>query len=446
MSGWARVVAALLCGVALTLGGGVAQTGAGPEGRDLPVWVEIPEWVYFPETGHHLGDPFLYHWRRNGGRQVFGLPVSEARTAADGQSTVQYFERAVLEHRPNTGGATTLVVGHDALTTSSLNLRTGPGTQYAKVRTLTRSARVRLIGGPLVDAAGAPWYQVAGDFGAGWSKGEFLERHDDAVRVVTEPLPPSRPRDNDPAFRPLPALVRGALGADGDDLTYFPSTGHTLANPFKRYWEANGGPFVFGLPISEPLMEINPDNGAPYLTQYFERARLERHPEAAGTDYEVQQAGVGRWAARAAGVPTAPAKRIAGMPDYHPDLFVGPKWIEVNLTEQRLTAWDGDLPVISTLIRSGKKGWESPPGTHRIFRKLPKDDMTLGSPGDEDYYYIHDVPWVMYFMEGGFAIHAADWLDVWGTPTSRGCINTPGEIAAAVYEWAPLGTIVWIHY
>ena len=141
-----------------------------------------------------------------------------------------------------------------------------------------------------------------------------------------------------------------------------------------------------------------------------------------------------------------PAKRIAGTPDYHPDLFVGPKWIEINLTEQRLTAWDGDLPVISTLIRSGKKGWDSPPGTHRIFRKLPKDDMTLGSPGDEDYYYIHDVPWVMYFMEGGFAIHAADWLDVWGTPTSRGCINTPGEIAAAVYEWAPLGTIVWIHY
>src|SRR5438067_3497194 len=94
----------LLCGLALLLGtGGGRPAAAGPPGRELPSWVDAPDRIYFPETGHHLVDPFLYYWRANGGRAVFGLPISESRAGAGGQSTVQYFERAVLEYRPNTG-------------------------------------------------------------------------------------------------------------------------------------------------------------------------------------------------------------------------------------------------------------------------------------------------------------------------------------------------------
>ncbi len=447
----ARCLTAAALAGALLAGGGTGLAAppgatAGPIGRDLPSWVDVPDQVYFPETGHHLAEPFLFYWRANGGRTVFGLPISEVIPSADDRLRAQYFERATLVYRPNTGGAAALVVGQGATTISPLNLRAGPGTAYGKVGLLGREQRVQLIGGPLPDADGEPWYQVAGAAGSGWSKGEFLERHDDPIGITTVAVDPAFPRFAEAPFRPLPPIVRGALGPETDDAVVFPSTGHSLSGPFKRFWEGHGGAAILGLPLSEPFEEASPEDGRTRLVQYFERAKMERHAEAPDGRDEVQLAALGRRLAAATGVAIAPADRAAGTPDYDEGLFRGPKWIEVNLGEQRLTAWDGDMPELTTLIRSGKQGWETPPGTYRIYRKLPHDDMTLGTPGDPDYYYIEDVPWVMYFLDGGYAIHAADWLDVWGAPTSRGCVNTPGEIASALYAWAPLGTLVWIHH
>jgi hypothetical protein len=55
---------------------------------------------------------------------------------------------------------------------------------------------------------------------------------------------------------------------------YFPQTGHNLSGVFLQYWQAHGGLAVNGYPISEPQMETSTD-GKQYLTQWFERARLE---------------------------------------------------------------------------------------------------------------------------------------------------------------------------
>jgi hypothetical protein len=68
---------------------------------------------------------------------------------------------------------------------------------------------------------------------------------------------------------------------------YFAETGHNLRNSFKAYWEANGGLAIYGFPISEEFMEVNPDDGQTYVVQYFERNRFEYHPENKGTKYEV---------------------------------------------------------------------------------------------------------------------------------------------------------------
>jgi uncharacterized protein YkwD len=88
---------------------------------------------------------------------------------------------------------------------------------------------------------------------------------------------------------------------------YFPQTGHAIAPPFWAYWSSHGLWFdqnpetsfeeslaLFGLPLSEAFMETNPTDGKPYLTQYFERARFEYHPEHAGTAYEVLLGLLGR--------------------------------------------------------------------------------------------------------------------------------------------------------
>jgi hypothetical protein len=76
---------------------------------------------------------------------------------------------------------------------------------------------------------------------------------------------------------------------------YFPETGHNLGGRFLDYWRANGGLAQFGYPISEE--QIDWFIGGPstnYRVQYFERARLEYHPENEGTPYTVLLAQFGR--------------------------------------------------------------------------------------------------------------------------------------------------------
>jgi hypothetical protein len=75
---------------------------------------------------------------------------------------------------------------------------------------------------------------------------------------------------------------------------YFAATGHSLCPPFRARWEELGGLPLLGQPITEPFQATRPDNGQPYTVQYFERARFERHPENAGTPYEVQLGLLGR--------------------------------------------------------------------------------------------------------------------------------------------------------
>ena len=58
---------------------------------------------------------------------------------------------------------------------------------------------------------------------------------------------------------------------------YFPETGHNLSGLFYNYWREYGLA-QFGYPIGEEFTETLED-GKAYRVQYFERARLEYHPE-----------------------------------------------------------------------------------------------------------------------------------------------------------------------
>jgi subtilisin family serine protease len=62
------------------------------------------------------------------------------------------------------------------------------------------------------------------------------------------------------------------------EASFFPETGHSLRGAFREYWRANGGLPIFGFPISEEFLERG-DDGRDYVVQYFERHRLELHPE-----------------------------------------------------------------------------------------------------------------------------------------------------------------------
>ncbi len=58
------------------------------------------------------------------------------------------------------------------------------------------------------------------------------------------------------------------------DRRYYPETGHTVSFAFLEFYEANGGPALFGYPISEWVIEVNGR-----IVQYFERIKLEWYPE-----------------------------------------------------------------------------------------------------------------------------------------------------------------------
>lgn len=64
--------------------------------------------LYFLESGHTLGGAFRRYWELHGGVQKLGYPISEEVSEPnplDGElRTVQYFERAVLEHHPEFAG------------------------------------------------------------------------------------------------------------------------------------------------------------------------------------------------------------------------------------------------------------------------------------------------------------------------------------------------------
>lgn len=80
---------------------------------------------------------------------------------------------------------------------------------------------------------------------------------------------------------PLAVWGPGRASAQSTGSLYFEPTGQYLEGQFLNYWQTHGGLPVFGYPLTTAFRE----NG--YLTQYFERARFELHPEHAGTPFEV---------------------------------------------------------------------------------------------------------------------------------------------------------------
>ena len=121
----------------------------------------------------------------------------------------------------------------------------------------------------------------------------------------------------------------------------------------------------------------------------------------------------------------------AGLPD-------GRRWIEVDISDQKLTAWQGETAVLQTIISSGRTEYPTVRGTYNVRVKLPLERMI--GPG----YDTPDVPWTMYFFRG-YAIHGAYWHNNFGTPVSHGCVNMRVEEAKLLYDWAAVGTEVVVH-
>ncbi|MEA4910441.1 MAG: L,D-transpeptidase [Anaerolineaceae bacterium] len=134
--------------------------------------------------------------------------------------------------------------------------------------------------------------------------------------------------------------------------------------------------------------------------------------------------------------PEVPVEVIVEPPPVEPSAG---RWIDVDLTNQMVYAYEGELVVNSFLVSTGT--WEYPTvtGQYQIYVKYDAADMS--GPG----YYLANVPYVMYFYKG-YGLHGTYWHNNFGTPMSHGCVNLRTEDAGWLYNWASIGTLVNVHY
>ena len=124
------------------------------------------------------------------------------------------------------------------------------------------------------------------------------------------------------------------------------------------------------------------------------------------------------------------------------------KRIEVNISEQRMYVWQGDTLLYKWVCSTGAPGKGTAAGNYRVLDKIPEawaSTWSLRMPYWLGIYFagslengIHALP----ILHNGQIL----WSGYLGTPVSYGCIILSTENARTLYNWAEVGTPVWIHY
>jgi LysM repeat protein len=163
--------------------------------------------------------------------------------------------------------------------------------------------------------------------------------------------------------------------------------------------------------------ESAPAQRSPYLEEW-ESVHSERGSNPPGSSWEPRQsAEVGRG-----------------------EELSGEKWIDIDIGDQVLTAYQGDTAVRFFIISSGSARYPTVTGSFRTYARTELQDMSGGSQAAGDYYFQADVPWVQYFFED-YAIHGAYWHNSFGTPIGHGCINMRVDDSRWLYEWTGVAGI-----
>lgn len=121
---------------------------------------------------------------------------------------------------------------------------------------------------------------------------------------------------------------------------------------------------------------------------------------------------------------------VDGAPSFVSDTTA--KSIVVDVSEQRLYAYEGGVLANTFLVSTAAKGWRTPPGKHVILAKVPF--VRYAGPG-------YDLGTVQYNLrfKPHYYIHYAPWHDNFGNPMSHGCVNVNLTNMKWIYEWSDEG-------
>lgn len=110
------------------------------------------------------------------------------------------------------------------------------------------------------------------------------------------------------------------------------------------------------------------------------------------------------------------------------------KWIEVDLSDQKLYARHGDQVDYEFFISSGKPWTPTVKGEFRIWYKVRYAKMSGGSKENGTYYYLPNVPYIQYFYRD-YGLHGAYWHNNFGQTMSHGCVNLSVLDAEKLFYW-----------
>lgn len=120
------------------------------------------------------------------------------------------------------------------------------------------------------------------------------------------------------------------------------------------------------------------------------------------------------------------------------------KRIDVDLSDQKLNYYLGPVRLNGFTVSTGKASTPTPLGTYTIEKKHPKAWSRMAGL------------WMPYWLSfnGVYAIHELpEWPDGskeganhLGIPVSHGCVRLGIGPAKEIYDWAPIGTKLTIHY
>lgn len=129
---------------------------------------------------------------------------------------------------------------------------------------------------------------------------------------------------------------------------------------------------------------------------------------------------------------------LSGLPEVTTPVVLGEtsedRWIEIDLSDQRLYAHEGSRVVYNFPISSGRRWTPTPTGEYRVWVKIKYAKMSGGQPGTSSYYYLPNVPYIQYFHRD-YGLHGAYWHNNFGQPMSHGCVNLAIEDAGKLFYW-----------